>query len=536
VYGVFAPAAIGEEKFVTLENELIKIILTTKGGRVYSVQLKDYLTYDSLPLILFDGDFNKFNLNFFAQNRNISTGDLYFKCNDTEAKVEGESSRSVSLVIPISSGQHIEYLYTLKGNSYDVKFDINVVGLDKIIASNSNYLDLEWNIDMRRQEKGLVDERNRSTIYYQYVAEEDIDYISETSDDQENLSNDLKWVAFKNKFFSSILIADNSFDNGIIETRTDENSQTIVKNTSAKLTIPYDHKPKESFGMMFYFGPNHYQTLETYNLGLENLVELGWAILRWVNIYAIIPVFNFLDGFNLNYGLIILILTILLKLVLFPITFKQYKSMARMKVLQPEIKEIQEKHKGDQSKIQQETMKMYQKTGVNPLGGCLPMVLQFPILIAMFYFFPTSIELRQQSFWWATDLSSYDSIYDFGFNIPFYGDHISLFTLLMSVTNIMYMKMNSQMQMSNNPQMKIMMYIMPVMFLGIFNDFPAALTYYYFLTNIVTILQQYVIKQYVDEDAIRAQLMDNKKKPVKKSAFQKRLEDMAKAKGYKGKK
>jgi YidC/Oxa1 family membrane protein insertase len=287
--------------------------------------------------------------------------------------------------------------------------------------------------------------------------------------------------------------------------------------------------------MKFYFGPNHYQTLKTYGIGLERQIPLGWGIFGWVNKFLVIPIFNFLAGFNLNYGIIILILTIIIKVMLLPLTYKAYLSQAKMKVLKPEIDEINKTKDKDPMKSQQEMMSLYKKAGVNPLGGCFPMLLQMPILIAMFRFFPASIELRQQSFLWAEDLSTYDSIWDFGFTIPFYGDHVSLFTLLMTVSTLIYTRMNNQFT-GANAQMKWMSYLMPVIFLGVFNNYSAGLSYYYFLANILTFGQQYLFGKFVDEKAIHLKIQENKKKPVTKSKFQQKMEEMAKAKNYKPKK
>lgn len=530
--GFFAGLTQGKEEFITIENELIKVVLTNKGGRVYSAQLKEYHTYDSLPLILFNGSENEFGLNFFAQNRIVSTNHLYFACKDEPVFVTGDQVKSISMVLSAGVNSFIEYKYTLKGNSFLFDLDVNIVGLNEAIAANANYLDLTWKTNILKQEKSMEAEHSNSTIYYKYQSDEETDYISERNDEQVNLSTKVQWVAFKQQFFSSALISEKGFDNGAVETTTDKSSANVVKNMTAKLTLPYAHQQQETYAMQFYFGPNHFQTLSDLGIGLEAVVPLGWSLLRWVNQFAIIPIFNFLAKFNLNYAIIIFILTLVIKIVLFPFTYKQYISMAKMKVIQPEMQEIQKKYKGDATKLQSEIMKLYRKSGVNPMGGCLPMLLQFPILVAMFYFFPSSIELRQQGFLWVTDLSSYDSIYDLGFNLPFYGDHISLFTILMTITTFIYTKLNNQMSMATNPQMKWMMYLMPIMFLGIFNNLSAALTYYYFLTNVITIGQQYLIKYFIDEKAIHAKIEEQKNKPLKKSRFQERLEAMARSRGY----
>jgi len=535
-FGPFANAAEGENKYITIENELIKITLSTKGGRVYSVELKNYQTHDSLPLILFDGDSSTFSLNFVTQNRSISTKDLYFKPDGNSFTVSSKNKKTLSMRLYAGEDKYIEYLYSLRGNSYTLDFNIKFSGMQDIVASNANYLDLEWGINVHRQEKNLNYERQNTTIYYKYLDDE-VDYLSETSDERETLKTKVKWVGFKQQFFTSAIIAENSFDKPTyIETVTKEGSEKYVKSLTANLTIPYIHQSEESFPMRLYFGPNHYKTLKEFDLEMEKLIPLGWGIFRWVNIYIIIPTFNFLEKYISSYGIIILILTLFIKVILFPLMYKSYQSTAKMRVLKPEVDEINAKFpkKEDSMKKQQAVMALYKKTGVNPLGGCLPMVVQMPILFAMFRFFPSSIELRQQSFLWAHDLSAYDSIYDFpgGFSIPFYGDHVSLFTLLMTAATLMSVKMNSEMSGGTQmqmPQMKVMMYMMPIMFLGFFNDFASGLSYYYFIATMVTFGQQYAMRRFVNEEKILQKIQEFKKKPPpKKSRFQKRLEQMAK--------
>jgi YidC/Oxa1 family membrane protein insertase len=401
-----------------------------------------------------------------------------------------------------------------------------------VIPSGINYMNLEWQMKTPQTEKSKSNQDMYTGIQYQYSADKEVDYLSFTSTDEDEINARLNWVAFKQQFFSAILIAKEGFDKPTTLTSitTNEDSK-FIKDLAVNFKIPYQHKTNEQLNFQFYFGPNHYKTLKSYNAGFEELVPLGWGIFGWVNKYAIIPIFDFLSKFRFNYGIIILLLTIIIKLALAPFTYRAFLSQAKMKVLKPEIDKINEKLKGKEPmKIQQETMGLYRKAGVNPMGGCLPMLFQFPILIAMFRFFPASIELRQQSFLWADDLSSYDSIYELGFSIPFYGDHISLFTLLMTISTLMYTHMNSStMATGQMAQMKWMMYLMPVMFLGFFNNYAAGLSYYYFLANMFTFTQQYFMKRFIDEDAILAQLEANKKKPAKpKSRFQKKLEKMQK--------
>ncbi|PLX11297.1 MAG: membrane protein insertase YidC, partial [Marinilabiliales bacterium] len=346
-------------------------------------------------------------------------------------------------------------------------------------------------------------------------------------------------VSYQHQFFSSILVADNFLANGIIEYKSFEEGDKYLKYFESTIGLPFEFTSESSVPLSFYFGPNHFNTLKQYELGFEKIIPLGKSIFGWINRFVIIPAFNFLDNFITNYGLIILILTILIKLVLFPLTYKSYLSTAKMRVLKPEIDEISKKFpkKEDAMKKQQATMAMYKKVGVNPMGGCIPMAIQFPILIAMFRFFPASFELRQKAFLWADDLSSFDSIIDLPFTIPQYGDHVSLFTILMAIALIFSSKLNTgQMNDANQqmPGMKFMMtYMMPVMLLFIFNSYSSGLSYYYFLSNVITLGQTLFIRRFVDDEALLKKLHDNKKKPVKKSKWQERLEAAAKQKGYK---
>ena len=409
-----------------------------------------------------------------------------------------------------------------KGNLVD--YNINLSAIDELIKNNKMYLD--WQMKTPQTEKSKSNQEMYTGIYYQSLSDKyNWEYLGYSSDKIEETENKVSSVVFQQQFFSSILIYKDGFLKESTLASTKEENSKYIKNLSAKLELEKNDK----LDFQFYFGPNHYKQLQTYNQNFETIIPLGWGIFGWVNKYIIINIFDFLSQFFDNYGLIILILTIIIKLALSPFTYKAYLSQAKMKVLKPEIDKITEKSK-DKMKAQQETMSLYRKAGVNPMGGCLPMLFQFPILIAMFRFFPASIELRQESFLWATDLSSYDSIYDFpnGFEIPFYGDHISLFTLLMTISTILYTRMNSQMTTGPMAQMKWMMYLMPIMFLGFFNNYASALCYYYFLANMFTFSQQYFMKKLINEDAILAQLEENKKKPKKKSNFQKKLEEMQK--------
>ncbi|MBK7887303.1 MAG: membrane protein insertase YidC [Bacteroidetes bacterium] len=535
--GVFSAAGQGEEEIVSIENEVLKVNLTTRGGRIKSVELKQYKNFEGKPVRLFESDSTRFGLNFFAQNRIISTNDLYFKASGKGFSVAAKDSSTFTMRLEAGApDRYLEYEYALTGDKYVIGFKVNFVGLNSIIASNTGYVELNWVEELIKQEKDMTAERTNATMYYMFADEDkEVDYLSETSDESEEIKTKVKWVAMKQQFFTQVLIADKDFDKPTrIETIAGVEEEPFVKRMKASFTLPYNHGQRESFAMHFYIGPNHYQYLKKAGDNLEKQIPLGWGIFGWVNRFIVIPIFNFLNSFNWNYGIIILILTIAIKVMLLPLTFKAYLSQAKMKVLKPEIDEIQGKFKEEPMKLQQEMMGLYRKAGVSPLGGCLPMLLQLPILIAMFRFFPQSIELRQESFLWAKDLSTYDSILDLPFSIWGYGDHVSLFTLLMTISTILITMVNSSSAMTN-PQMKWMMYLMPIVFLGVFNNYSAGLSYYYFLANVISIGQQFLFKSFVDDDEIHRKIQENKKRPASqtKSKFQQRLEKMAKEKGYK---
>ena len=523
-YGSLAHTANGEINNYFLENEKLKISISNKGGRINSVIVKEgsggkkFSTYDNRELEIFNSDSSSFNLNF-STGISINSKDLFFK-------VVESSSKKITMRLEISSRNYVDFIYNL-GNEYLVDFDINLVGMNEIIPSSLNFMNLDWQMKTPQTEKSKTNQDMYTGIQYQYLVDKEVDYLSFTKTDEDEINSKISWVAFKQQFFSSILISKNGFDKPtVLKSEKNENSD-YIKDLSAKFELPFSHSRNETINFQFFFGPNHYKTLLSYGKGFEELVPLGWGIFGWVNKYVIIEIFDFLSNYIKSYGIIILLLTLIIKLALSPFTYKAYLSQAKMKVLKPEIDKLSEKHKSkDPMKVQQETMGLYRKAGVNPMGGCLPMLFQFPILIAMFRFFPASIELRQESFLWADDLSSYDSIYNLGFEIPFYGDHVSLFTLLMTISTLLYTRMNSQMATGQMAQMKWMMYLMPVMFLGFFNNYAAGLSYYYFLANMFTFSQMYFMKKLVNEDAILAQLEANKKKPKKKSKFQKKLEDM----------
>ena len=538
--GDFANAAKGENEFYTIENELLKLTVSTKGGRPYSVLLKDYKTSQGQPLILFSGDSTIFGFNFGYQNRSISTNDLYFtpSVDDKNLFTQGES---VSLAMRLSTdkNKYIEYIYTLHKEEYMVDFKINLVGLEDISTSFSESIDLNWEMYAPQQEKGKKNENIYTTIYYKPFGD-DVDYFRSRTGKEiqsEEIPTKVEWIAFKNQFFSSVLIADTPFENATIEYINLPVEDKFLKKFMAEIGIPFTHSPSESVDLKFYFGPNKYNLLKKYkDHELKDLVTVGKGIIKWINQFVIISLFDWLSKFIGNYGIIILLLTIIIKIGLLPLTYRSYLSQAKMRVLKPQIDELNKKYpKGKEMEKQQATMALYKKAGASPFGGCLPQVLQFPILFAMFRFFPTSIELRQESFLWAKDLSTYDSILNLPFSLPLgFGDHVSLFTLLMTVSTIISMRVSSQTTASSQqmPGMKTMMYIMPVMFMFILNSFSAALTYYYFLANMITFGQNWIFKQFIDEDELLRKMQARQAKPKKKSGWQDRMEKMAKARGY----
>jgi YidC/Oxa1 family membrane protein insertase len=541
-FGSFGESAIGKGKFVTLENDLIKLTISTKGGRPYSVQLKKYMRFDSLPLILFDGEETIFGMNFFAENRKIATNDLFFEVEGTDTAVNASSQKqTLRLKLHAGTDKYIEYIYTLEPGKYLMDFDIRFVGMDQLFAKNTNFVDMNWFVKSPGLEKGKDWENQNSHLFYKYFQDE-VGELSATSNDEEVLTTKVKWIAFKQQFFSSVIIAKTAMLNGKVVQKKMDNEPKYLKEFNAFFSIPFDGKNDEKFSFALYYGPNQYKILNNIHveakdkLDLTKMIPLGWTIFGWINQFAIIPLFNWLGSFISNYGLIILLMTIIIKLVLFPLTYKSYVSSAKMRVLKPEIDAINEKIPKDKAmERQQATMALYRKAGVNPMGGCLPMLVQFPFLIAMYRFFPASIELRQKAFLWATDLSSYDSILKLPFEIPWYGDHVSLFTLLMAASIIVSTKISGAQQMQGSaqmPGMKMMLYMMPVMMILWFNKYSSGLSYYYFLSNVITVGQTLIIRRFVDDEAVLRKLNENKKKPKSKSKFQEKLEKMAQQRGY----
>jgi len=536
-YGVFAQTAVGENDFITLENNKIELKISLKGGRVYSVRLKDYKTFDARPLILFSGDSTVFGFNFFTNdNKAVQTNNLFFKpVSDTKSYKVGSQPESVVLRLFAGDDKYIEYKYTLAPDKYAVDFNVTFKSMEGIIAANQNSLTLDWKMFIPQQEKGRQNEENYSTIKYKYFQDDVVDLKLRQSKEIEksDITTKLSWIAFQDQFFSSIIITNDFFLNASVNSTRTLASKKYMRYYTSEVGIPFSSASSNSVNMKLYYGPNSITILRKEGLQLEKIVFLGRNIIGWISRFVIIPIFNWLNHFIKNFGLIILILTIIIKVVLFPLTFKSYQSQAKMQVLKPMVEELGKKFpkKEDAMKKQQATMDLYKRAGVNPMGGCLPMLLQMPILFAMFRFFPVSIELRQAHFLWATDLSTYDSILHLPFMIPMYGDHVSLFTLLMTASTLLTMKMTGSSPGSDQPGMKMMMYMMPIMFMLILNNFSAGLTYYYFLANMLTYAQNMISKRFINADAVLATLEENKKKPLKKSKWQQRLETAAKQRG-----
>ena len=516
--------------FYSIENDLMKITLSSHGGKVASVQLKKYKTWDKKPLVLFDAANTQFGYSFFIGSNPVNTDQLNFTADAASLVVNGNDSGSIHLRTEISKGKYIEQDYSLKGNSYFLGNNFYLVGMDSLIPRNIQYINLVWQTKLNSVEESIADERVRSSIYFRYT-NEDVDEISERSDGEEKLQNSVQWVSFKQHFFNSTIVSKTPFESGDVKTVTEPNSP-YVKTMTANLSLPYNPAPQVSYGMQFYFGPNSYYDLKKYNIGLEKVIPLGYGIFSWfaepICKYFIIPVFYFLNKYFNNYGIIILIMTILLRVILFPLMYRSFVSGAKMRVLKPEIDELKAKYKEDQQKFGQEQLKLFQQAGVNPLGGCLPVLLQLPIFAAMYSFFPISIELRQQPFLWSHDLSVYDSAIHWSAAIPFIGSHISLFALLFTATQLLMVVYTSQMS-GMTGQMKWMQYIFPFLLFGVFNSLPAALNYYYVVSNLITFGIQYIIINYIlDEKAIHRQLQENKKKPKKRSGWLARMEELSK--------
>ena len=539
-YRDFTPAIQGENKQFVLENEKVKITFQSKGGNVTSVELKEYTRPDKKTKVeLLSTDSAAQGLVFLAYNNTLQvhTDSLYFV--GGEAKKAGVEQTVVFKLPTANPANYIEYIYTLKDNDYMLSCKVKLVNMQSIISQNVDQLTFNWKMLTPSQEAHIEKERQASTVYWKFIGE-DSDYINPGKDDTKDINEaPIQWVAFKQQFFTSAVICDKGFlkDGSYVKTYALKNSLTNVKSFTSELGIPYTHNPNEVFDMRFYYGPTHYSTLKKYDIELESMINIGWPVFNVINKWLVIPVFNAFSNSTVSYGIIILLLTFIIKTLLFPVAWKTYMSSSKMRLLKPELDVINKKFPdaGDAMKKNQESMALYKRAGASPVSGCIPALIQFPILIALLNFFPASIELRQKAFLWAPDLSTYDSVWTFG-NIPvinsIYGDHVSMFALLMFVSTIIYTWMNSkyytpatQQQM---PGMKFMMYFMPFIFLSFMNSYSSGLSWYYFLANVITFGQTWAMRKFVSDDKLRAQIDAHMKKPVKKSAFQQRLEEMAK--------
>ena len=528
--GIYNAQLVGKEEFYTLENDLFELTFSNKGGRIAAARLKEYKRYNGEPLMLFTEAGSRFNLNLFAPMQ-INTADFYFT-----PQTVSDSIIAFRLYADSAKTSYLEYRYAIRPDNYLVDMKIDLSHFKGKIAPNQPDMTLAWNIVSPQEEKGFQNENNYTTIAYKYPGESSIEELGmSTGTKEENISTKVQWVAFKQQFFSSIIVANDNFATAALKYNTFPPTDDNIKDFSAAMTLPYSASMTEGYDLQFYFGPNKFSVLKQYgDLEFQKLVPLGWWIIGWINRYVVIPVFDFLGSYIANFGIVILILTVLIKLLIFPLTYKSYLSTAKMRLLKPEIDKLNEKYprKEDAMKKQQAMMQLYKSAGVNPMGGCLPMLIQFPILIAMFRFFPASIELRGQSFLWAEDLSSYDSILDLPFSIPFYGDHVSLFALLMALSTFAFSYINYQQTASSQPQMAgmkfMMVYMMPAMLLLWFNDYASGLCWYYLLSNLLTIGQTFVIRRMVDDSKIQAIMAANaaKRSNGKKSKFQQRYEEL----------
>ena len=536
--GAFASSMTGTEQIVKLRSDSLEVEVSTKGGVITRAKLLGYKAYNAPQVEVFTPEDNQYGFVLSNNTQRFETQNFYF----TPDQV---TDSSVVMKLDLGGGATWGLKYTLERGSYMVRMEMVQSGMNQIIPLNINTVDLNGHQKMARHEEGKMFEERNSAIYYKYAGEGgDVEYTKESGDDDKDIKDRLKWISTKNQFFSAVLIADSVFSGAHLESREIKKEaadyQTHLKVMDIRTTIPYASDKANPANFYFYFGPNRYKLLSSYDkyspnedLKLTKLIPLGWKLFRWINTGIIIPVFNWLGSFISNYGIIILILTILIKLVLSPLTFKSYMSQAKMRVLNPDIAAINEKYPGQENamKRQQKTMELYSLAGANPMGGCLPMLLQMPILIAMFTFFPSCIELRGQAFLWAKDLSAPDKIWEWTTQIPFitnyFGNHISLFCLLMTVTNIgyTYLTMQSQQSQQSVPGMKAMMYLMPLMFLVFFNNYASGLSYYYFISLLITIAQTYACRAFVSEEKVRAQIAANKAKPRKKSGMMARLEE-----------
>lgn len=542
-YGRFARFLSGNDSVVKMENDVLRLELNAKSGSITRAELKKYDT-EYTPdesqkrkerVVIFGDGTNSFDFQL-PLPQGVSSSELYF----TPSVI---NDSTVLMSLPVADGAYWGIEYTLpKGDSYVVGIRIVQRNMADIVESNNRNLGIVWHQDLIRQEKGKMFEERNSALYYKFAGGS-VENLSESKNDNKERQVKIRWIGFKNQFFSTVLVGERPFNTADFRSTMMKNDPYLLKKFDTEAVVnDYDWRAEVPASFSLFIGPNLYpllssldrKTVADEDLKLTRMIPLGWPIFRWINTGIVIPIFNFLGSFISNYGIIILIMTIFIKLVLFPLTYKSYKSQAKMRILAPDIKEINEKYPGNENAMvrQQKTMALYNKAGANPMSGCLPMLLQMPILFAMFSFFPSAIELRGQSFLWVKDLAAPDAVISWSGNIPlvteYFGNHISLFCLLMTVTNIVYTRVNMQNSPGQMPGMKWMMYLMPVFFMIFFNNYAAGLSYYYFLSLLITIVQTYAFRFIIKEDDVRRAMAENAKKPKKKSGFMARIEEMQK--------
>ncbi len=549
----------GEERFYTLENEVMKMTISSLGGRVADVTLKDYTKYadegEGEPIRMFDPESAKFNVGFYMRRgyneSRLNTEGFHFTSEGVQNVTleEGVQAQRVVMRLAMDEGSALDFVYTMRPDNYMVDFDVQFVGMEQWMR-NATSFDMTWNNTSYQNERGYQNENMYTTISYLFPDERKVEKLPFADASKrgggsrsENITTEFEWFAFQQQFFSSIMIAPDGFSNGEVGFNTYKPESGYIKDFKASVSVPFDSQ-KQTYNFKFYYGPNKYSLLKEYDLGLEKVVQLGGRLVSWVNRWIVIPVFDLLSRFIGSYGLIILLLTIFIKLLIFPLTYKSMMSSAKMRAIRPEIAAIQAKFpkaqtdQNEMMKSQQATMELYKKYDVSPMGGCLPMLIQFPVLIAMFRFFPTAIELRGESFLWMKDLSTYDSVLNLPFNIPWYGNHVSLMALIMAVTLFFYTKLTykEQEQATAAPGMAgmkfMMLYFTPAMMLMWMNNYASGLCYYYFVSQILTIIQNFAFRYGINEERLRAKMLASAKakaaQPKKKSKWQQRLEEAQK--------
>jgi YidC/Oxa1 family membrane protein insertase len=539
MYGDFASAAIGTAKDIVVETDDIRLTFSTKGGNVKEVLLKKYQTYTKAPLYLIDEQSSKFNLELPTNKGIVNLADLYFTTEAQSQTVAAGKSTKISFRLPMGSNQYVEQTYTLQGSGYLIDYDVQLVGLDGIVKNDPTRL--VWQDKLKQLENDMAE--NRKVVTTNYYSDGEMSDIGRGQQDnvEEKIEQPVSWFAHKNKYFlSAFIIKGSSLSNATLKSLVNESDTTYIKTMQSEGSLSTADLKAGKGNFQFYFGPNDYQIVKEVSTATDfgDNVDLGYAFLKPLNKFFFVPMFSFLEKFFSNYGVLIIVLVLIVKLLMTPLVYKSYVSMAKMRMLAPELAIIKEKVGDDAAKMQQEQMKLYQQVGVSPLSGCIPVLATMPILMSLFFLFPNLIELRQQTFLWASDLSTYDAPIQLPFAIPFYGAHVSIFTLAMTISQLVYAWYNNQItpaqvQQPGMPDMRMLTYFMPVMFMFVMNSFPAGLSFYYLVSNVVTILQQQVIRRFVNDDKIRSILEENRRKIAsgekKKSKFSDMLERSMKA-------